>query len=255
MKLSKYILPILVFLLLFFYAPFMILFYQSFLGYTGEITLANYIVLFKDSAYRKVILYSLGISLETILFTLLLSYPAAYYVARKATPREKNTLLLLFLIPFWIDVLLRAFAVKSLLSLLDIREGTLALMLGMIYEYIPFMFLPIYVSMTKIPENSIQAAKVMGASKLQVLKEIVIPLTIPGIIAGTLLVGLMSMTEYVIPALLGGTKGFMIGTLIYYLFLSGGMWGVGAALTVVIVLVLMIASYLVSRKFEGEIEW
>ncbi len=249
------LLPMAVFLALFFYAPFIILFYESFLGYGGELTLENYLVLATDPAYRKVIVYSFIISLETVAATLLLSFPAAYYVAKQAPSRERNLLLLLFLTPFWIDVLLRALAIKSIVYALGGAEGYPAMMLGMVYEYLPFMFFPLYVNLSRLPVSVVEAARVMGASRLQVLRSVIIPLSLPGIVAGSLLVGLMSMTEYVIPALLGGVKGFMVGTLIYYLFLSGGMWGVGAALTIILVLVLMTASYLVAKRTGEVIEY
>ncbi len=126
MKLSKYILPILVFLLLFFYAPFMILFYQSFLGYTGEITLANYIVLFKDSAYRKVILYSLVISLETILFTLLLSYPATLAARRE----EKNLVSMLVYPPVIIPEITETVTLLLMFVYLGFPLGLISVLIG-----------------------------------------------------------------------------------------------------------------------------
>ncbi|MEB3806745.1 MAG: ABC transporter permease [Desulfurococcales archaeon] len=248
MKPSLAVIPLLVFLLVFFYAPFAILAYQSFTGVGGRLTLENYLTIVRDPSYTRIVFYSIMIASETTLVTLALAYPVAYYVARVSTGREKILLLALLLTPFWVDVLLRSLAIKTVIYTIGLKEGFHAMMLGMIYEYFPIMLLPLFASLSRIPDNLLEAARVLGASTRDLLSRVIIPLTLPGIIAGSLLVLLMSMTEFVIPALLGGKSGFTVGSLIYYLFLSGGMWGVGAALAVIITVALMVAAFAVARR-------
>jgi len=252
-KITVALLPMLIFLAAFFYAPFIVLAYESFLGINGGYTLSNYLAVFTDPTYGKVIARSLLLAVETTLLTLLLAYPAAYYIALQAGKKEKIILLALIITPFWVDVLLRSIAIKILITALGGKEGYTAMLLGMVYDYLPIMFLPLYASMSRIQSNVVGAARTLGASKLSLTYRIILPLTLPGIVAGSLLVMLMAVTEYVIPALLGGTQGFTVGTLIYYLFLSGGMWGVGAALTIMITIVLMAVAFIIARRL-GE-EW
>lgn len=242
--------PLAAFLGVFFYAPFIVLAYQSFLGLDGAYTVENYLAILRDPAYARVLAYSAVIALETTLATLLISYPASYYIALYAGGREKILMLSAMIAPFWVDFLLRALSIKALLYSLGLREGYAAMMVGMVYDYLPFMFLPLYASMTRIRRSLLEAARSLGASGPSLVRRIILPLTLPGILAGSILVFLMSMTEYVIPSLLGGTQGFTVGTLIYYLFLSGGMWGVGAALTMVVTVGLMVLSVVVARRAE-----
>lgn len=255
MKISTIILPLIIFLALFFYAPFIILGYQSFQGLGGEFTLDNYLALVRDPTYLHVILYSIVIAVETTVITLLLAYPASYYVARIAGGQEKIILLALLLAPFWIDVLLRSIAIKTIIYTIGLREGYTAMMIGMVYEYLPIMFLPIYASMSRISRSAIDAARVFGANTWDLIRRVTVPMTLPGIVAGSLLVLLMSMTEFVIPSLLGGTQGFTIGSLIYYLFLSGGLWGVGAALTMIVTVMLMVFAFIIAKRTGDITAW
>ena len=242
------ILPFILFLAVFFYAPFLVLAYYSILEDDGGVGLGNYIEIIRDPAYTRVIIYSILLAGETTLATLILSLPAAYYIALHARGPEKTALLVAFITPFWIDFLLRALAIRNILYLFDVREGYASMLAGMIYDYLPFMFLPIYATLSTIPRQVLDAAKSLGATTRHTVTKIIIPLSLPGIAAGSVLVFLMSMTEYVIPALLGGTKGFTVGTLIYYLFLSGDKWGAGSALTIVITATLLVAAVAVARR-------
>ncbi len=249
------ILPMAVFLAAFFYAPFAILAHQSLESPTGRLTLGNYVEIVRDPTYLRVVASSLLVAAETTAATLALSLPAAYYIARLAGPRERPVLIAALLTPFWVDVLLRSYAVKSIIHALGLREGYAAMMLGMVYEYLPIMFLPVYASLQRLPQSAIDAARTLGASGLDLARRVVLPLALPGIAAGSVLVLLMSMTEFVVPALLGGTQGFTVGSLIYYLFLSGGMWGVGAALATALTLALAAAAFLLARRAGEAALW
>ncbi len=251
MRVSLLVLPLSLFLVAFFYLPFLILAYQSLESPYG-FTFENYQAIFKDPAYLRVITRSMILAGETTILSFMLSFPAALYVGLYASSRERGILLGLIIIPFWIDILLRSIAIKTLLYAVGLREGYSAMLIGMVYDYLPLMFLPLYVSSSRIPHNIIDAGRTIGAGRLHILARILIPLMLPGILAGSLLVFLMSVTEFVIPALLGGTSGFTVGSLIYYTFLSGGSWGIGAALTVLVVVSFAIVAMIAAYKVEVE---
>ena len=243
------ILPLAVFLIVFFYAPFAVLAVKS-LEVPGGLGLENYLELLSDPTYARVIGFSLALAAANTLATLALALPAALYLAVYAGTREKALLGSLIIAPFWVDLLLKALALKTLLQAIGVGEGLLAMMLGMAYDYLTVMFLPLYASLSRVPRSLLEAARSLGASEGQALRRVVLPLALPGVAAGSILVFLMTVTEFVIPALLGGTKGFTVGSLIYYFFLSGGMWGVGAALTVLVTLALSIAAVVAAWKVE-----
>ncbi len=244
------ILPLAVFLIVFFYVPFAVLAARSLQLPGGGVGLDNYLAIFRDPTYARVLAFSLAVAAANTLATLALAYPAALYIAFYAPRREAAILTVLIISPFWVDLLLRAIALKTLLQALGVREGLTAMLLGMVYDYLPIMFLPIYAGLAKVSRSIVEAAKTLGAGELQVLRRVVLPLSLPGVAAGVILVFLMSVTEFVIPSLLGGTRGFTVGSLIYHTFLSGGMWGVGAALTVLVTFALAVAAVVASRRVE-----
>ena len=240
--------PLVAFLAVFFYVPLAWLFYVSILDQsTGSISLSNYVEIFASPGYFRVFASSLILALETVLASLLVAFPAAYYLAFGARGSEKPLLLAGLLVPFWVDFLLRAVAFKSILYLMGLREGYLATVIAMVYEYIPFMLLPLYASLSTIDYNIVEAARTLGASRATLIARIILPLSLPGILVGTLLVSLMSLTEYIVPSLLGGAQVFTLGMMIYSLFLEGGLWGLGAALSVIIVAASMVIAFYASR--------
>lgn len=246
-------LPVILFLVLFFYAPFTVLAYYS--VQTGHgLGLDNYLAIISDKTYLIVAVKSLLLAAEVTIATLLISLPLVVYISIHAGDRERAAILGLIIIPFWIDVLLRTIAFRTVLESIGVREGYAAMLMGMIYEMLPLMILPIYASSRRITRSIIDAARTSGAGWATVASRIILPLLMPGIVAGSLLVLLMSITEFVIPALLGGVSGFTLGSLIYHVFLSSGLWGVGAALTVVVVLVLGVTSTVATSRVGGGLE-
>ncbi|MCE4613002.1 MAG: ABC transporter permease [Desulfurococcales archaeon] len=240
--------PLVVFLSVFFYAPLVWLSYISFVDQdTGSLTLRNYLEVFTSPGYLRVFAISLAIAMETVAATLIIALPAAYYLAFGARSGERPFLIAGFLVPFWVDFLLRAIAFKNLLYVLGLREGYVATLIAMVYEYLPFMLLPLYASLSVIDPSVIEAARSLGAPRSMLLSRVIIPLSMPGIMVGALLVSLMSLTEYIVPSLLGGSQVFTVGMMIYSLFLEGGLWGLGAALSIVIVAASMILAFYASR--------
>lgn len=213
-------------------------------------------VTFAD-AHLAIFLRSIKLSLATTLATLIFGFPTAYFIA---TRPEKSRDLWLFLvtIPFWTNLLIRTYAmmeviraeglINSLLLKLGIISTPLqilftdtAIMLGMTYVYLPLMVLPLYASMEKLDFRLVEAGYDLYATRLSVLWRIIIPLVKPGIVAGSILVFIPSLGAYVTPRVLGGGKSLMIGNLIDLQFGQGRNWPLGAALSITLMIVVMVA--------------
>lgn len=242
--------PAMAFVVVFFYAPFGILAYYSASGPQGELTLDNYASIFLSEFYLRIMAYSLLIAGITTVGTLVLAYPAAYYVVFVASPRVKPILVTLLIAPFWIDFLLRAYSVKVLIQPLGIREGFATIVYGMVYDFFPFMLLPLYAGMSAVPPSVLLSARVHGAGSLHVLARVLLPLTSTAVIAGSFLVFLMSFTEFVIPALLGGVEGYTVGYAVYDLFFKYRDVYRGSALSIVLSLTALAGAIMVSRRIR-----
>lgn len=222
-------LPAIAYLLVLFYIPFLIVMLYS-LGYPKSLTLEYYIKTLTSPIFLKVFINSLIIAVLTTVICLVLAYPVAYYIASKS--ERKNLLLVLVILPFWINFLLRTYALMTILAPLGIMFSFTAVIVGMVYDYLPFMILPLYASLEKISRSQIEASYTFGATPLQTFLRITLPLSKPGIVAGIILVFVPSLGEFVVPAMLGGTVA-TIGTLTWDLFLRYHDWWRGSAISVI----------------------
>ena len=212
-------------------------------------TLQNYTQLF-NSAYLKILLQSLYLATSCTLLCLIIGYPFAFTIARSKS-RHRALLLLLVMIPFWTSSLIRTYAIMALIKAKGILNTVLlaiglihhplpilysysAVLLGCVYDLLPFMILPLYGNIEKLNPDLLEAAQDLGAGKIRTMVKVVFPLTMPGIIAGTLLVFLPAMTMFYIPVLLGGAKNLLLGNLIENQFLSANNWPMGAAISMLI---------------------
>jgi spermidine/putrescine transport system permease protein len=208
-------------------------------------------------AHLTIFWRSVKLSFATTILALLLGFPTAYFIATRS---ERTRALWLFLvtIPFWTNLLIRTFAImevirnegiiNSMLVGLGIADRPiqimftdLAIMLGMVYVYLPLMVLPLYASMEKLDFRLIEAGYDLYATRFQVLRRIIIPLVKPGIIAGSILVFIPSLGAYVTPRVLGGGKNMMLGNFIELQFGQGRNWPLGAALAITLMVIVMIA--------------
>ncbi|MET0186687.1 MAG: ABC transporter permease subunit [Achromobacter sp.] len=221
-----------------------------------SIHLTGYIRLFTDSLYLATYLNSVKMALITTVFCVLIGYPMAYYIAR-SSPRVRNLLMLAVILPFWTSLLLRVYAWvgllrndgllnKFLLSLgvisspLEIYRTDLAVYIGMVYAYLPFFILPLYANLVKMDLRLLEAAYDLGARPWQAFWRITIPLSRPGIIAGAMLVFIPAVGEYVIPELLGGADTLMMGRVMWNEFFNNADWPMAAAVTCVMVMLLLV---------------
>jgi len=221
-----------------------------------HLTLDNYRYLFEDKLYVLTYLNSVKLALISTLLCLLLGYPMAYAIAR-ARSTIRTLLLLLVILPFWISFLLRVYAWIGILSTHGLLNRALmyvgviheplhmmytntAVYIGIVYSYLPFMILPLYANLEKLDLDLRAAAADLGARPWQVFLDVTLPLSMPGIIAGSLLVFIPAMGEYVIPALLGGDSTLMIGRVVFDEFFSNRDWPVASAVTVVLLMILVV---------------
>ncbi|MEY3138550.1 MAG: hypothetical protein RL580_2282 [Pseudomonadota bacterium] len=232
--------------------------------------LANYQVLLQDSLYLNTFLYSLKVAAISTVLCLLLGYPMAYAIAR-STPTTRNLFLMLIILPFWTSFLLRVYAWIGLLKTNGVINNTLlslgiidqplvllytdfAVYVGIVYSYLPFMILPLYSNLEKHDLTLLEAAADLGARPFKAFFKITLPLSMPGIVAGCLLVFIPAVGEFVIPSLLGRTDQLMIGTVLSAQFFGARNWPVASAVAIALLLVLLLPILLFQRYQQRELE-
>ena len=212
-------------------------------------SLENYRFILGDALYLNAYLSSIKVAFISTIFALLLGYPIAYYIARSPEPR-RSILLLLVILPFWTSFLLRVYAwigflrregvINNVLMWLGVIDEPLVMMqtdfavyIGIVYTYLPFMILPLYANLVKLDDALLEAASDLGARPSVTFLTVTLPLSMPGIIAGSMLVFIPAIGEYVIPALLGGPDTLMIGRTLWDEFFSARDWPVASAVAIV----------------------
>ena len=217
-------------------------------------TLDNFAYFFEDKVFIDVLKRSLVIAVSTTLICILIGYPTAYIMA-KLKPKSQMIMVLMITLPTWINMLVRTYAwrgildknglINSLLAVFGISpvkllETTFAVVLGMVYNFIPFMILQIYNALSKMDESYIQAANYLGANKVQAFFKVTLPLSVPGVISGITLVFLPAVSSFFIPKLLGGGQYVLIGNVIETQFLTTGNWGFGSAISLIMSIIIIV---------------
>lgn len=221
-------------------------------------TFANFIRFFTDKVFLEVLWRSLRIAIETTIICMLIGYPTAYFIARSAE-KMKMRMVLLITLPTWINMLVRTYAwlgllqddgvINKFLNLLGLPSMTLlytdfAVVLGMVYNFLPFMIIQIYTSLTKLDNSLLEAANDLGASRAQSFWRVTFPLSIPGVISGITLVFLPAVSSFFIPGILGGGQYVMVGTLIESQFLTAGDWNFGSAISLIMAIIIIASMWL-----------
>ena len=261
--------PMVLWLLAFVVVPTAILFVYSFCerdevgGVVFSFTLENYRRVF-DPVYLNIFVRSIGYAGLTTVICAVVGYPVAYYIAR-APGTLRHRLLLLVMVPFWTSFLIRTYAWITILKQEGLLNGLLhsfamtaaplnllytptAVVIGLVYAYLPFMILPIYGSAEKLDNSLIEAAHDLGAGPLRAFSAVIVPLTMPGIAAGTLLVFVPAIGMFAITDLMGGARVPMIGNVIQNQFLQARDWPFGAALGVIFLLMFAVTYALLQRR-------
>jgi spermidine/putrescine transport system permease protein len=227
-------------------------------GYAGGFTLDQYANL---PSRLKAFQNTMIIAPAGTLLSLLVAYPLAYYLALRVDRRYKLLLLVLVIVPFWTSLLVRTYAwifilggrgIPSLLELIGIEGVRLintpgAVLIGIVYGYLPLMVFPIFVSLEKLDKTLLEASSDLGGSPFKTFRQITLPLSMPGIATGCMLVFILLMGEFLIPAFLGGGKVFFIGNALVDLFLQSRNWPFGAAVAVTLVAIMLITVSLYMR--------
>ncbi len=204
--------------------------------------------------FLRVLGRSLLLASATTAASLILTYPVAYYIAIHS--RRKVALFVAVITPMWVSYLLRAYSVYNALSLVDALLGTSTLnsltgaFIGMVYEYYPYMFLPLYTSLMRIRRSMLDAAYSLGATPGRTFLHVVFPMSLPGVVAGTILVFLMSMTEFVVPAMLGGVEAYTIGNYIWDLYFKSFDWYRGSVVSLLVSLMSVAVVVMVVRRLR-----
>jgi putrescine transport system permease protein len=231
------------------------------------VTFDNFLFVVQDKLYLLTYWGSVKTATISTFFVLLLGYPMAYAIAR-APKHRQSFLLLLIILPFWTSFLLRIYAwigllntnglINKVLMASGLTDAPITMMytdfavyLGIIYSYLPFMILPLYASLEKLDESLLDAAADLGASPVRRFIDVTLPLSMPGIIAGCMLVFIPAMGEYVIPAILGGPDSLMIGRVLFDEFFTSGDWPLSCAIAIVL-LVLLIIPIMILRRYQDK---
>lgn len=239
-----------VFLTMFVAAPLLVLVYYAFTDASGSISIANLENFFTDPNTLGTLCYSFGIAIVTTAVCLLIAYPVAFILARSDMKR-KALVLMLFVMPMWINFTLRITALKEILSLL---EGNLAFypflntVIGMTYDFLPFMILPLYTTLSKLDKSLIEAAADLGADAKQTFIKVILPLSVPGIISGVLMVFLPAMTNYVVLDMLYNST-YIMGSLIGSYF-SAYDWHNGSMIALILLAIIGIVTVASGEKEE-----
>ncbi len=233
-------------------------------AFLSGLDLENFAFLTTDDLYWKAYLSSLRIAAVSTSLTLLVGYPIAYAVAR-ASERWRPTLLMLLILPFWTSFLIRVYSWMGILSHeghlnrfllglgvidhpLTILNTSIAVYIGIVYTYLPFMALPIYASLERMDASLVEAAEDLGCSRIQAFWLVTLPLSRPGVIAGCFLVFIPTIGEFVIPSLLGGSGTLMIGKVLWEEFFSNRDWPVASAVAIVLLLILIVPIVIFQRN-------
>lgn len=244
--------PYIIFLVLFVVLPLFVILYYAFTNGDGQVSFDNFIGFFANGKTVGTLVYSVVIALLTTFFCLLLAYPVALILA-KGSYCKRHSFLMLFVIPMWINFTLRITALKEILTLF---EGNLAnfqffnTIFCMVYDFLPFMILPLYNSLTKLDNSLIEAAYDLGAKRKQVFFKVILPLSVPGIISGVTMVFLPAMTNYVVLDMVYNST-YIMGSLISSYF-SAYDWHNGSVISIILLIMIFAVTLFSNRYTEKD---
>ena len=249
---SQLCIPYALFLILFVIAPLIVIIYYAFTNGQGQFTFENFINFFSSTNTIGTLIYSLFLAAATTVVCLIIAYPTAYILARSGF-KKQHVLLMLFIIPMWINFTLRITALKEVLALIEgniARYTFLNSVIGMVYDFLPFMILPLYTCFLKLDKNLMEAASDLGANRFMVFLRVTLPLSVPGIISGITMVLLPSMTNYVVLDMLYNST-YIMGSLIGSYF-SAYDWNNGSMISLVLLVIIFIITLVTNRFTDKE---
>lgn len=253
---KRLVYPYLAWAILLIVVPMLIIVFYAF-STTGndvipvKITFENFVRFFSDPIFISVLLRSIKIALVTTIICIIVGYPAAYIIARLKADSQ-TIMVLLITAPQFINMLVRTYAWRGIL-LNTSFPAEVKVYIGMVYNFLPFMILQIYTSLSKLDNSLINAAYDLGCDKKKAFLKVTLPLSVPGIISGITLVFLPAVSSFSIPKLLGGGSYVLVGNLIENYFVTTGDWNFGSAVSLLMTIVILVSMYL-TRKFDYDKE-
>lgn len=246
MRRRNWSIPYAIFLLIFVVTPLLLIVFYAFTDEEGIFTLSNFRKFMMHPEAMNTFIYSIGIAVITTIACLLLGYPAAYILSQKQFNIPK-TMIVLFILPMWVNILIRTLATVALFDFLKLPLGEGALVFGMVYNFLPFMIYPIYNTLQKMDQSLIEAAQDLGANPLKVFTKITLPLSMPGITSGILMVFMPTVSTFAIAELLTMNNIKLFGTTVQE-NIYNGMWNYGAALSLIMLLLIGITSLFTNEE-------
>ena len=247
-KRSDWTIPYLIFMILFVVLPLLLVVLYAFQDGTGRFTLANITKFFTDKDALSTFAVSIEVAVENTVLCILLGYPAAWILANKKYNRSAVTIVL-FILPMWVNALMRTLATAQLFTMLGVGLGRGTLLFGMVYDYLPFMIYPIYNVLAKMDKSYVEAAVDLGATPRTAFWKVTVPLSMPGVLSGILMVFMPTVSTFAISEFLTNNKIKLFGTIIQE-NINSSMWNYGAALAFIMLIIIGITS-LFSKDNEG----
>ncbi len=244
--------PYAIFLAIFVALPLVLIVVFAFTNGDGEFTFDNFKKFVLQPEAVNTFIYSIGIALVTTFLCILLGYPAAYILSNKSLNRSQTTVML-FILPMWINILVRTLATVALFDFVHIPLGEGALIFGMVYNFLPFMIYPIYNTLQKMDHSLIEAAEDLGAKPSTVFWKVTVPLSMPGITSGIMMVFMPTISTFAIAELLTMNNIKLFGTTIQE-NINNGMWNYGAALSLIMLVIIGVTSLFSDGDEQGQNE-
>lgn len=247
---SSWSIPYLIFLVIFVVLPLLLVLVYALQDSEGGFTLANIGRFFSDSDSLATFAVSIEVAIETTIICILLGYPAAWILANKNYNKSAVTVVL-FILPMWINALMRTLATAELFSMMGLQLGKGTLLFGMVYDYLPFMVYPIYTVLLKMDKGYGEAAQDLGATPFQVFRQVTLPLSMAGVRSGIMMVFMPTVSTFAISEFLTNNKIKLFGTIIQE-NINSSMWNYGAALALVMLLIIGATELFTSHKDKEE---
>ena len=248
MKRSKWALPYFIFLVLFVLLPLIIIAVYAFRATDGTFTMSNISAFFTKPTIVKTFWRSMEIAVENTLICLLIGYPVAFILADKNLNKSAFTAIL-FILPMWINALMRTIATAEIFHAAGLALGRGSLLFGMAYDYLPFMIYPIYTVLNKMDKSYSEAARDLGASSFKAFTKVTLPLSLPGIMSGIMMVFMPTVSTFAVAEILTRNKIQLFGSLINEQF-NNMMWGQGAALSLIMLVIVGLTTLLPTGEAE-----
>ena len=239
-KRANWAIPYAIFLAIFVALPLVLIVVYAFQDAKGEFSIDNFTRFIEQSEALNTFIYSIGIALITTILCILLGYPAAWILANRKLNRSEVTVVL-FILPMWINILVRTLATVALFDFAQVPLGEGALIFGMVYNFLPFMIYPIYNTLQKMDHSLIEAAEDLGATPFEVFRKVTVPLSMPGVMSGIMMVFMPTISTFAIAELLTMNNVKLFGTTIQE-NINNGMWNYGAALSLIMLIIIGITS-------------